>query len=282
MNELCVLLSYFYLRDYAKISAVRLPPTAKVFVDSGAFSAHSLGERILFADYVSWLKANPEVGLYASFDVIGDGKKTRRNESIMKSSGLAPIGVYHVTSPISDFQELVDNGTERIAVGGMVPYLKRAPVDLRKQRDRVFAKRPKGLYVHGFGVGPTELAFDYPWSSCDASIAPLCLRQRLCFEYVPRTRRIERFPSGSWSYRNAQRRCAEKLGVAWRDFSAFDKAGDVLRMTSLIEEVASFVTDVRATGRAFDFYFAINPGSVEPNARVALAWAAYQKRHGLG
>lgn len=168
-----LLCSFHYWKnlDLAVIAARYPKFQLDVFVDSGAFTASTKGARISLGAYAKWIRKNAAlIGAYANLDVIGDAKATARNQDVLEREGLSPIPAFHHGSDLAEFDRLAER-YERIAIGGLVPMLKR-PAHLVPWLDEVFErglKRRPGLRLHGFGVTTWSLMVRYPWDSVDSS-----------------------------------------------------------------------------------------------------------------
>src|SRR5512147_995528 len=168
-----LLCSFHYWKNLnLGVIAARYPKfKLDVLVDSGAFTASTKGVRVSLAAYVRWLRENMQhIGAYANLDVIGDSRATRRNQEVLEAEGLSPVPAFHYGSDPSEFDRLVER-YERIAVGGLVPMLKRPKVVVPFLDDlfeRGLKRRPD-LKVHGFGVTTWSLMVRYPWDSVDSS-----------------------------------------------------------------------------------------------------------------
>lgn len=171
-----VLLSFHYFRRKPVAQVVALFPgiDLRVMLDSGGFSAASLGERISLADYCRYIRQNAaHVESYANLDVIGDPVKSARNLRIMRAEGLAPFPVFHVGSDWQHLDAMLEERPEMMALGGMVPHLKGRQGLLRVWLAQAFARireRSPASRVHGFGLGSSvDLIDEFPWSSVDSS-----------------------------------------------------------------------------------------------------------------
>lgn len=168
-----LLCSFHYWKNLnLAVIAARYPKfKLDVLVDSGAFTASTKGVRVSLAAYARWLRENmQQIGAYANLDVIGDSRATRRNQEVLEAEGLTPVPAFHYGSDPEEFDRLVER-YERIAVGGLVPMLKRPKV-LVPFLDDLFErglKRRPGLKIHGFGVTTWSLMLRYPWDSVDSS-----------------------------------------------------------------------------------------------------------------
>lgn len=169
--------SYHYVNKQKIVDDMRREQ-AKVFLDSGAFSAWTLGETIDLPEYCEYIKRNMDIlrveggAVMASvLDAIGDPLGTYRNQMHMEYLGVRPLPCFHKGEDERYLQHYVDN-YDYITIGGMVGSSKN---QLKTWLDRIWdrylvdgAGRPK-LKVHGFGMTSVELMELYPWYSCDSS-----------------------------------------------------------------------------------------------------------------
>lgn len=160
------------------------PCPVNIFVDSGGFSAMSVGAPIKLTDYARWVRANAQhVAMYANLDAIGDPIRTARNQEVLEAEGLQPVPVFHVGSDLAHLKRLVER-YEYIAIGGMVPFLKMHG-DKHALRDflaRVF-DIGKERKLHGFGVGSWSTIKRYPWASTDAATYANSMRHRCVYRF---------------------------------------------------------------------------------------------------
>lgn len=158
---------------------------AKIFLDSGAFSAWTLGATLRVEDYVNYITKNLDIirfedgAMMASvLDGIGDADETFRNQQEMEHrlhlagfQGYKPLPCFHFGEPWEALEWYVKN-YEYITLGGMVG----ASTDqLRNWLDRVWdnylldgSGRAK-IKVHGFGITAVPLMQEFDWYSCDSS-----------------------------------------------------------------------------------------------------------------
>lgn len=172
-----ILESYHYVNKQKIVDDMRREQ-AKVFLDSGAFSAWTLGEAIDLPAYCEYIKRNMDIlrvegnAVMASvLDAIGDPLGTYRNQMHMEHLGVRPLPCFHKGEDERYLQYYVEN-YDYITIGGMVGTSKN---QLRGWLDRIWERylidgsgRPK-LKVHGFGMTSVELMELYPWYSCDSS-----------------------------------------------------------------------------------------------------------------
>lgn len=155
---------------------------AKVFLDSGAFSAFTLGVELRPVDYCEYIMRNQDIlrneegNIMASvLDGIGDPLQTYRNqlemEDRMKGCGIRPLPCFHAGED-ERYLEYYVAKYDYITLGGMVgSSTKQLMVWLDRVWDRYLtdgAGKPK-VKVHGFGITAVPIMEAYPWYSCDSS-----------------------------------------------------------------------------------------------------------------
>ena len=163
--------SYHYIHRASFINKIR-GDSKKVFLDSGAFSAFSLGAKVDLPKYCDWIKKHEDIVEHASvLDSIGSAQGTFDNQIAMEKLGVSPLPCYHYGEDPRFLEYYVAN-YEYITIGGMVPITR---PQLKLWLDEIWEKyltdgsgRPK-LKVHGFGLTSVELMARYPWYSVDSS-----------------------------------------------------------------------------------------------------------------
>lgn len=166
-----ILESYHYVHSARYVENMRRDGT-RVFLDSGAFSAYTLGKHIDLSKYCGYIKDNADLIVCASvLDGIGDPQKTWDNQVAMHNEGTAPLPCFHYGEDPRWLQWYIKHYSY-ITIGGMVPIAK---PQLRLWLDDIWAKyltdangMPK-VRVHGFGLTTVELMQRYPWYSVDSS-----------------------------------------------------------------------------------------------------------------
>ena len=172
-----ILESYHYIYTEANIKRIR-DDKAQVFLDSGAFSAFTLGVDVDIKAYCQYIKKNEDIivkddgDLCASvLDGIGDPQKTWENQVIMEKMGARPLPCFHYGEDERYLEYYVKN-YRYITLGGMVPI---STPQLIHWLDRIWEKylvdgsgKPR-LKVHGFGLTSQRLMDRYPWYSVDSS-----------------------------------------------------------------------------------------------------------------
>jgi hypothetical protein len=171
-----ILESYHYCSKQVYVDIMR-DQGAKVFLDSGAFSAHSLGVKIDINAYCDYIKKNSDIlriedGIIMAsvLDGIGNAQQTYENQLFMESKGVRPLPCFHFGENPKYLEWYVSN-YGYITIGGLV---RKSTVDQITWLDRMWplmldgSGRPK-LKVHAFGVTSPVLMKRYPWYSCDSS-----------------------------------------------------------------------------------------------------------------
>ena len=151
---------------------------AQVFLDSGAFSAYTLGVELSVRDYCDYIQRNEDIIrkedgiLMASvLDGIGDPLQTYRNQLEMEARGVTPLPCFHFEEDSRYLDYYVAN-YEYSTLGGMVGATTQ---QLRNWLERVWENhlldgsgRAK-IKVHGFGITAVPLMEEFDWYSCDSS-----------------------------------------------------------------------------------------------------------------
>jgi hypothetical protein len=152
--------------------------SAQIFLDSGAFSAWTLGVTLSVSDYCAYIDRNRDIlridgtSVMASvLDGIGDPLQTWRNQLEMEQRGVRPLPCFHKGEDERYLEHYVQN-YEYITLGGMVGS---SAQQLGIWLDRIWGRflcdpsgRPR-CKVHGFGLTSIPLMQAYPWYSCDSS-----------------------------------------------------------------------------------------------------------------
>lgn len=172
-----ILESWHYVGKQSFVDHMRAN-RAQIFLDSGAFSAYTLGVSLSVADYCDYIQRNSDIirrdgnAVMASvLDGIGDPLQTYRNQIEMEWRGCKPLPCFHAGEDERYLEWYVQN-YEYITLGGMVGS---STKQLCIWLDRIWDKyltdgsgRPR-LKVHGFGITAIPIMERYPWHSCDSS-----------------------------------------------------------------------------------------------------------------
>lgn len=163
--------SYHYVKKGSYLEHIRRDQI-KVFLDSGAFSAFSLGVEVDIGAYAEFIHENKDVIEMASvLDAIGDHEQTFENQKDLERRGCAVLPCFHYGEPF-DLCRYYASNYEYITIGGMVPIPNNK---LKPWLDEVWEHclTDKDGYavtkVHGFGLTARELMLRYPWYSVDSS-----------------------------------------------------------------------------------------------------------------
>lgn len=172
-----ILESWHYVGKQKFVDEMR-SNNAKIFLDSGAFSAYTLGVPLSVEEYVAYIQRNRDilrvegnVVMASVLDGIGDPLQTYRNQKEMEARGFCPLPCFHAGEDEKYLEYYIQN-YEYITLGGMVGS---STKQLSVWLDRVWnnylldgSGRPK-IKVHGFGITSIFLMERYPWYSCDSS-----------------------------------------------------------------------------------------------------------------
>jgi hypothetical protein len=172
-----ILESFHYVSKQRYVDAMRVND-AKVFLDSGAFSAFTLGVDIDLSTYCEYIKRNIDlwrvedgVVMASVLDGIGDPLKTWQNQMAMEQLGAKPLPCFHAGEDERYLEYYVQN-YEYITLGGMVgSSTKQLCIWLDRMWERYLTDgsgRPR-LKVHGFGITAVPIMERYPWYSVDSS-----------------------------------------------------------------------------------------------------------------
>lgn len=151
---------------------------AKVFLDSGAYSAFTLGATLDLNDYVEYIKKNKDIILVEDgvlmasvLDGIGDPLQTYRNQLQMEEMGVRPLPCFHAGEDERYLEYYISN-YDYITLGGMVgAHTKQLMIWLDRIWDKYLTDGSgrARCKVHGFGITSIPLMERYPWYSCDSS-----------------------------------------------------------------------------------------------------------------
>jgi hypothetical protein len=163
-NKPGLLVSYVYLKNFLKSKPVY--NYRNWVMDSGAFSAHSIGVKIDLQQYIdtckSLLETDKTLTEVFALDVIGDHVKSLKNVETMWASGVNAIPCFHAGEPEELLIHLAKN-YPKIALGGAVGF-KGKDQWAAQCFSRVWPKK-----IHGFGFGSAKSIMALPWHSVDAT-----------------------------------------------------------------------------------------------------------------
>lgn len=163
--------SYHYIHKGKYVQEMR-KDGIKCFLDSGAFSAFSLGAEIDIGAYAEFIREHQDIIIMASvLDAIGDAEGTLKNQNELERRGVEVLPCFHYGEPFEMCEYYVRN-YKYMTIGGMVPIPNNK---LEPWLDELWAKvlTDKEGYarnmVHGFGLTTRKLMEKYPWYSVDSS-----------------------------------------------------------------------------------------------------------------
>lgn len=172
-----ILESYHYIDKQKYVDEMRAD-NAKVFLDSGAFSAFTLGVKIDLPSYCDYIKRNSDIirvdgkAVMASvLDGIGDPLQTYRNQLSMEELGVRPLPCFHYGEDNRYLEYYVKN-YEYITLGGMVGKSSDVLIRWLDKLWDEYLTDPSGkprLKVHAFGITAIPVMERYPWHSVDSS-----------------------------------------------------------------------------------------------------------------
>lgn len=161
-----VLVSFYYKDDFFK----QRPKSyyRHWVMDSGGFSADSLGKEINLDEYIQFclemMATDDELHEIFCLDKIGDWKVTTRNCEKMWKAGVPATPVFHAGEPW-DVLKGYAKDYPKISLGGMVPLPPKKKLHFVEQSfARVYPKP-----IHGLGIGTASLLMQVPWHSVDVS-----------------------------------------------------------------------------------------------------------------
>jgi hypothetical protein len=184
--------SYHYVGKKPSLLNAMRDRQDTMFLDSGAFSAFTLGATIDLDQYAKFIKDNPDIiHQAASVDVIGAGKEQQSYDNLkyLERLGVQVLPTHHARDADHWLQRFLDEGYTHLCLGGMVPE---STQYLREWLDKMWGRyltNPDGtakIKVHGFGLTTLELMFRYPWYSVDSTSWVMASRMGLIYVDLPR------------------------------------------------------------------------------------------------
>ena len=157
---------HYYKTDNQKEKVLKWDKSNTYFIDSGAFSAMSLGKAINIDQYCNFIK-EMQIPLYANLDVIGNSESSLKNYEYMVNKGLKPLPVFHWKENIIYLDKILDSDIDYFCLGGMVTA-NNLDEWLLPVWQHIYRKRPD-IKVHGFGLTDVAFILKYPWHSIDSS-----------------------------------------------------------------------------------------------------------------
>lgn len=167
-------------------------PDARIFLDSGAYSAWRSGVPITLDDYMRFLEMfEDQFVIYASLDDKNDQAKTVSNYQALRSAGFTPAPVWHAIGGEADVLQdyMSDPNVPMVCIGAIAK--ERIKDDYAYERlDMVFSlvgkyKKP----THSFGRMEPELLTRYPFATADATTW-YCCRHGALLDWNPMNRTL--------------------------------------------------------------------------------------------
>lgn len=167
-----ILLSYAYINGPLQDVATHDVSGVDFLIDSGAFTAWSLGKQVNITEYMNWLVENRRlINHAAALDVIGDWRGSAKNFDLMQSTigdKVDVIPAWHLGSPLEELARLCKENPY-IAIGGCVPYAKTPKLLMRHLVQAHKVAREYGTGLHGLGITGKVTMTSLPWKSTDSS-----------------------------------------------------------------------------------------------------------------
>lgn len=156
-------------RNFAR--ARQIIPGCDLIIDSGAFTYFKKGG-ISLDKWISTAKRVKEAGgELIALDVIGDPSRTLTNYTAINAEIKGTVPTFHVGSDLRYLDTYLAM-TDRIAIGGMVPYKTEIPA-LCSLLDKIFSYIGKTCSttprLHAFGMFNQVVLERYPFYSADAT-----------------------------------------------------------------------------------------------------------------
>lgn len=170
LPKLNILVAYpYFTKELIKLIAgfeEKYPGVMRLFVDSGAFTAHTTGKVITLDDYCNFINKLPvKPWRYFALDVIGNEVKTISNLKEMYNRGLKPVPVYTFNQDPEDI-EYYYTLNDFIGYGGLVGQKQSATV--KHGIDKVL-RIANGRKVHLLGYTSMPWIKKFKPYSCDSS-----------------------------------------------------------------------------------------------------------------
>jgi len=166
------LVSYHYSQHYDVFNVFNKNKTIgdeQLFIDSGAFSAHSSGKIIDINNYCNYLKEHEgKYNVAAALDSIGDAEVSFNNFLYMRAKECQQIiPTFHVGEPWKFLEKMISE-SPYIALGGMVPY-NLCYEKIIPWLIKCFKLAKDKSVFHGFGLTSMRLLKMFPFFSVDST-----------------------------------------------------------------------------------------------------------------
>ena len=178
--KLNLLVAYPYMTK-SKIDLINQnQDNIRFLLDSGAFTAQTLGKKISLDEYCKFIESLPfEPWKYFTLDVIGDPEKTLRNYETMLSRGFKPVPILTQGESFSVMDEFWKT-SDVVGVGGLVD------VPLKKKQRFIYdvMKHANGRKVHWLGFTNDQFVKYFRPYMCDSSSFTSSLRYGMVNIYL--------------------------------------------------------------------------------------------------
>lgn len=167
------LMSFAYTADMKLWRNAWLHHPCTVMIDSGAFTAYTIGKKVSLAEYAVFIRRFPELvphlaeTVFVSLDVIGDQAATWTNYRRLVARGCEVLPVVTFGSPMDDVRRAAD-AHPYICLGGLVGR-GQAALDWLDQVYAVLTSLPQLPRTHLLGVATKKALLRYPAFSSDSS-----------------------------------------------------------------------------------------------------------------
>lgn len=174
LPHLAFLVSYHYISGngpdnkaikYATQNGIPL------FLDSGAFSAMTVGAKIDLSTYSLYCDIyGRQFEVIMSLDVIGDADATWKNHSYMRKEGIKSLCTFHLDSDWKYLIQMLESGDDYIAlaVKGKQGEKERVRIFLDECFELIQKYNPT-VKTHGLGLTTPSIIRDYPLTSIDGT-----------------------------------------------------------------------------------------------------------------
>lgn len=174
LDNLAFLVSYHYVQNNGPDAKAIKYATSKripLFLDSGAFSAMTVGAKIDLSTYTLYCEIYGKAfEVIMSLDVIGDAEATWVNHSYMRKEGVKSLCTFHLDSDWKYLIQMIESGDDYIAlaVKGQQGQKERVRVFLDECFNLIQKYNPT-IKTHGLGLTTSSIVRDYPLTSIDGT-----------------------------------------------------------------------------------------------------------------
>ncbi len=190
-----------HLKHSAKQDGIILMSKTEIFLDSGAWSAHTQNTTIDIDTYIEYIRKNQHLlTTYANLDIVNDGEASYQNWLHMRKAGLDPMPVYHAETDEKYLKHYLKE-SHYIAIGAiaaMTTSKRLENLDYIWFNYLVDDKLMPTHKFHGFGLTSLKILFRYPWYSVDSTswvafsrfgiiLIPEVIQQKYKYDRPPRT-----------------------------------------------------------------------------------------------